>query len=67
MIKKVYCIKYYQYRKIKNSVQYICDKTLVISIISGKCGSKDKGIFKEDKEESVDILKILGLINSMNE
>ena len=38
---------------------------LVLSIICDKCGSNDEKIFKE--EESIEILKILGLINNMNE
>ena len=42
------------------------DKILVLSIICDKCGSINKKIFKEE-EESIEILKILGLINNMNE
>ena len=38
----------------------------VITLVCGKCSSKDKQIFKE-VEESIDILKILGLINNMIE
>ena len=38
-------------------------KTLVLSIICSKCGSKDKEIFKE--EESIEILQILGLIENI--
>ena len=39
------------------------DKTLVLSIICDKCGSKDEKIFQE--EESIEILKIIVLINNM--
>ena len=38
------------------------DKISVLSIICDKCGSKDKKIIKE--EESIEILKILGLIRN---
>ena len=38
------------------------DKISVLSIICDKCGSKDKKIFKE--EESIEILKIIGLIRN---
>ena len=44
-------------------IWYICDKTLLVSSICNKCGSKDKKIFKE--EEPIEILKIIGLINNM--
>ena len=37
--------------------------TLVLSIICSNCQSKDKKIFKE--EESIKILKILGLIKNI--
>ena len=57
-----YCNKY---RKSKNPKIYIFYKTLALSIISGKCGIKDKTIFQE--EESIDILKIFGVINNIKE
>ena len=40
------------------------DKTLVLSIVCDKCGSKDEKIFKE---ESIEILKVLGLIKNMED
>ena len=43
---------------------YIFDK-IVLSIICSKCESNDEKIVKE--EESSEILKIIGLINIMNE
>ena len=38
-------------------------KTLVFSVIFSKCKNEDKKIFKE--EESIKILKILGLIENI--
>ena len=54
-----------KYKKvIKPKVSYICYKTLLLSSICNKCGSEDDKIFKE--EVSLEILKILSLINDMN-
>ena len=65
-MKKIYCIKCNKYRSLKTpNISYIFDKTLVLSIICDKCSSEEENIFKE--EESIEILKILGLINNMNE
>ena len=65
-MKKFCCIKCKKYRKFKNpKISYIFDKTLSVSIICDKCGSKDEKIFKE--EESIKTLKILGLINNIEE
>ena len=51
------------YRKFKNpKILHIFGKTFVRSIICSKCGNKDEKIFK--KEESIEILKILGLIKN---
>ena len=48
--RKIYCIKFNKYRKLKNSIKsYTSDKTLVLFIICGKYSSKDKEIFKEEK------------------
>ena len=44
-------------------MSYIFNETLLFSIICDKCGSSDN-IFQ--KEESTEILKILGLIKNMN-
>ena len=64
--KKIYCIKWDKYRKFKNpKISHIFDKKLVLSIIYNKCNSNDEKIFKE--EESIEILKILGLVNNTNE
>ena len=53
-------------KKDKNrKISYIFEKKLVLSIICSKFGSKDEKIFKE--EQSIKILKILGLINSIEQ
>ena len=65
-MKKLYCVicgikKYKKFEKSKTS--YLLQKTLVLSIICSKCKNEDGKIFK--KEESIEILKILGLINNI--
>ena len=55
------CEKYKKFMKPK--VSYICYKTLLLSSICNKCGSEDDKIFKE--EVSLEILKILSLINDI--
>ena len=40
-------------------------KTLSLSIVYSKCGHKYEKLFK--KEESIEILKVLGLINNIEE
>ena len=47
----------------KPKISYICYKTLPLSSICSKYRSKDAKMFKE--EESIKILKILGLINNI--
>ena len=60
---KIYCIKSHKYRKFKNlKISYILNKTLVCSINCNNYVSKDEKIFKE---ESIEILKGLGLIITM--
>ena len=52
-MKRIYCIMCKKYRKFKNSeISYLFYKTLVISIICGKCS-----IFKNriKEEESIEI------------
>ena len=64
-MKTMSCIKCNKYRKFKNpKISNIADKKLVFYITCDKCGSNDKKIIKE--EESIETLKILGLINNMN-
>ena len=63
-MKKIYCVVCGIYKKInKPKISYFFGKTLVLSIICSKCGSKDEKIFKE--EESIKILNIFGLINNI--
>ena len=50
---------------VKPKISYICYKTLILSSICNRCGSKDEQMFKQ--EESIDISKILGLINDIEE
>ena len=65
-MKKHYCVKCNKYRKLKNPrISYIFDETLSLSTICDKCSSNDEKIFKE--EESIEILRILSLINNMSE
>ena len=42
---------------------YILEKTLVLSIICSKSKNEDEKIFKE--EESIEILKMLGLMENI--
>ena len=44
-------------------ILYIFKKPLSLSIVYGKCGHEYEKIFKE--EESIDILKIFDLINTI--
>ena len=63
-MKKLYCVICCKYRKFKNpKLSYIFEKSLVLSIIYSKCKNEDKKMFK--KEESIGILKILGLIENI--
>ena len=47
----------------KRKMLYLLDKTLVLSIICNKCKNEDEKLFKE--EESIEMLKILGLIENI--
>ena len=60
---QIYCIICGKCSKSKNpKISCIFEKT-ALSIICGRCSSEDKKIFK--KEESNEILKILGLIKNI--
>ena len=62
--KKLYCVTCGKYRKFeKHKISYFLEKTLVLSIICSKCNNEDEKIFKG--EESIEILKILGLIENL--
>ena len=64
-MKKLYCIICCRYRKFeKSKISYLLEKTLVLSIICSKCINEDEKIFKE--EDSIEIIKILGLINNID-
>ena len=55
-----------KYIKFKNTeISYISKKALSLSIVHSKCGHEYEKIFKE--EEPLEILKILGLINIIEE
>ena len=61
-MKKLYCvIKYRKFEKPK--ISYLLVKILVLSIICSKYKNEDEKIFKE--KESIEILKVLGLINNI--
>ena len=63
-MKILYCVNCGKYRKFeKLQMSYLLEKTLVLSIICSKCKNEDEKIFKE--EESIEILKILGLIENI--
>ena len=61
----MYCIICSRYKKFeKPKISYLLEKTLVLSIICSKCINEDEKIFKE--EDSIEIIKILGLINNID-
>ena len=65
-MKKLYCVICHKCRKFeKPKISYLLEKTLVVSIICNKCENKDAKIFKG--EESIEMLKILELINNIEE
>ena len=62
---KIYCNVCNKYRKSKNPKIYIFRNTISLSIVYSKCGHEHEKIFKE--EETLEILKILGLITNIEE
>ena len=63
-MKNLYCVicgKYIKFQKPK--ILYLLEKALVLSIICNKCKNEDEKISKE--KESIEILKIFGLIENM--
>ena len=63
-MEKLYCVICGKYRKFeKTKISYLLEKTLVLSTICSKCKNKDEKVFKE--ENSIEILKILGLIENI--
>ena len=64
-MKKLYYVISNKYRKFKKpKTSYLLEKTLVLSIICSKYKTEDEKIFKN---ESIKILKILALINNVEE
>ena len=63
-MRKIYCTMSKMYKQFKNpKISYVCDETLLLSSICDKCTSEYEKIFKV--EESIEILKILGLISNI--
>ena len=63
-MKKLYCVICGKYRKFgKPKIPYLLKKTLLLSIVCSKCKNEDEKIFKE--EDSIEIFKILGLIENI--
>ena len=62
---KIYCNICIKYRKFKNPLRLYNFFKKVLSIVYSKCVQEYKTIFKE--EESVEILKIPGLIARIGE
>ena len=64
-MKKLHCVLYGKYRKFakKTKISYLLEKTLLLSIICSKYKNEDEKLFKEEK--SLEILKILGLIENI--
>ena len=63
-MKKLYCITCSKYRKFeKLKISYILEKTSVVSFICRNCKNIEEKVVKE--EESIEILKIPGLIENI--
>ena len=61
---KLYCFICGKYKKFeKTIITYIFEKTLVLSFICSKCKNENEAIWKG--EESIEILKFIGLMNNM--
>ena len=62
-MEKLYCVIYNKSKKSeKAKTSYLVEKTLVFSIICSKCKNEDEKVFIG---ESIEILKILGLIGNI--
>ena len=62
----IYCNVCKKYRTSKKTkLLYILKKALSLCIVNSKCGHEYEKIFKE--EESIEILKTLGLIANIEE
>ena len=59
-MKKLYCVICGKYRKFeKPKISYLSKKVLVLSVVCRKCKTE------EEEEESIKILKIVGLIQKI--
>ena len=62
-MKKLYCVICSKYRKFeKPKISYFLEKALFLSINCSKSKNENEKIFKE--EESIEISRVLGLINN---
>ena len=62
-MKKLSCVIRGKYRKLeKSKILYLLENTLVLSVICSNWKNKDEKIFKV--EQSIEILKIIGLIEN---
>ena len=62
-MKKLHCSICGKYSQFEKPKIYFLERALVLSIICSKCKNEDENIFKE--EESVETLKVLGLIENI--
>ena len=63
-MKKLYWVIYSKYRKFeKPKISYLLKKILVLFVICSKSKNEDEKLFKE--EESIETLKILGIIENI--
>ena len=63
-MKKLYCVICSKYKKFeKPKISYLLQKPLVLSIICSKCKNEDEK--KNKEEESIEMVKILGLIENI--
>ena len=63
-MKKLYCVICGKYKIFEKSrISYLLEKTSVLSTICSKCENEYENLFK--KEESIEILKVLGLIENV--
>ena len=63
-MKKLYCIIWGKYKKSeKPKISYLLEKTLVLCITCNKCKNEGEKILTE--LESIEILKIIGLIENV--
>ena len=63
-MKKIYCVICGKYRKCKKTkISYTFEKTLAFFFTGSRYENEDEKIFQE--EESTEILKIIGLIESI--